>query len=66
MKPSIGKKTQEYLSSLDSKDQNQPDYYYGHMDALDKLIYQDKLSIKQVLRGFLEHELAYVDKPFVF
>lgn len=122
MKPSVSKKTKQYLASLDKKDQSQPDYYYGHMDALDKLIYEDGLRIKQIyfdkeldlmlivlnnkkiikraisefkrlatasekqlynfdndgvgvhwpdvdedlsLRGFLQHELAHVDKPLV-
>ena len=46
MKPTISKKTQEYLASLDKKDPNQPDYYYGEMDAIDRLIYKDGLRIK--------------------
>lgn len=49
MKPSVSKKTQQYLDALKQKDQHQPDYYYGHLDALDKLIYQDGcLRIKQI------------------
>ncbi len=107
---------------MDEKDQNKPDYFYGHMDALDKIIYKDGLRIKQIyfgkdldlmlillnnkkvmkwaisnfkllataseqqlnnfdndgigiywpevdedlsLRGFLQHEIAHVDKPLV-
>lgn len=46
MKPTISKKTQEYLASLSQKDPNQPDYYYGEMDAIDRLIYKDGLRIK--------------------
>lgn len=46
MKPTISKKTQDYLASLEQKDPNQPDYYYGDMDAIDRLIYKDGLRIK--------------------
>ncbi len=46
MKPTISKKTQAYLASLDKKDPNQADYYYGEMDAIDRLIYKDGLRIK--------------------
>ena len=40
MKPTISKKTQ---ASLEQKDPNQPDYYYGDMDAIDRLIYKEEL-----------------------
>lgn len=47
MKPSIGKKTQAYLASLENKG-DEPDYYYGQLDVLDKLIYEDGLRITQI------------------
>ncbi len=46
MKPTISKKTQDYLNFLEQKDSDQPDYYYGEMDAIDRLIYKDELRIK--------------------
>lgn len=46
MKPTIGKKTQDYLAALERKDAHQPDYYYEDMDAIDRLIYKDGLRIK--------------------
>lgn len=46
MKPTIGKKTQDYLDALEQKAPHQPDYYYGDMDAIDRLIYKDGLRIK--------------------
>jgi len=46
MKPSISKKTKEYLDSLENKAPEQSDYYYGQMDTIDKLIYEDGLRIK--------------------
>ncbi len=48
MKTSIGKNTQAYLESLESKDPNQPDFYYRHPDPLDKLIFEEGLRIQQV------------------
>ena len=48
MKPSVSEQTQQYLASLDQKDQSQPDYYYGQMDALDRLIYEEGLRIKHI------------------
>lgn len=46
MKPMVSKKTQDYLASLGQKGSDQPDYYYGEMDAIDRLIYKDGLRIK--------------------
>lgn len=48
MKPSVGKKTQAYLDTLESKNQEQPDYYYTQLDGLDTLIYEDGLRIQQI------------------
>lgn len=48
MKPTISKKTQDYLAALEQKDPDQPDYYYGEMDAIDRLIYQDGLRMKVI------------------
>ena len=48
MKLLMSAKTQQYLVSLDQKNQNQSDYYYEHMDALDRLIYEEGLRIKQI------------------
>jgi hypothetical protein len=48
MKPSVSKKTQEYLASLEDKDQNKPDYYFSKTDALDQLIFEEGLRIHQV------------------
>lgn len=48
MKPTIDKKTQDYLVSLEQKDPDQPDYYYGEMDAIDRLIYEEGLRIKVI------------------
>ena len=48
MKPSVSEKTKHYLASLDQKDQSQPDYYYGQMDAFDRLIYEEGLRIKRL------------------
>lgn len=48
MKPTISKKTQEYLASLEENNPDKPDYYYGEMDAIDRLIYKDGLRIKAV------------------
>ncbi len=48
MKPTISTKTQDYLASLEQKNPDQPDYYYGEMDAIDRLIYQDGLRVKVI------------------
>ena len=48
MKPTISKKTQDYLASLEQKDPDQPDYYYGEMDAIDRLIYREGLRVKVI------------------
>ena len=48
MKPSVGKKTQAYLDALESKNQEEPDYYYAQLDGLDTLIYEDGLRIQQI------------------
>ena len=48
MKPSVSEQTKQYLASLDQKDQSQPDHYYGQMDALDRLIYEEGLRIKHL------------------
>ena len=48
MKPTISKKTQDYLASLEGKNPDQPDYYYGELDAIDRLIYKEGLRIKAV------------------
>ena len=45
MKPTISKKTQEYLAALEQNNPHQPDYYYGDTDAIDRLIYQDGLRM---------------------
>ncbi len=44
MTPTISKKTQAYLASLKASDQ--PDYYYGNMDAIDRLIYKNGIRVK--------------------
>ena len=44
----MSEQTKRYLASLEKKDQHQPDYYYGTMDALDRLIYEEGLRIKHV------------------
>ncbi|MEM6843709.1 MAG: DUF2442 domain-containing protein [Bacteroidota bacterium] len=43
------------MASLDQKNQEQPDYYYGQMDALDRLIYEEGLRIKHI---YFDQELA--------
>ncbi len=48
MKPTISKKTQDYLASLEEKNPDQPDYYYEELDAIDRLIYKEGLRIKAV------------------
>lgn len=48
MKFSIGKNTKQYLASLEEKDPEKPDYHYHQLDAIDKLIYEGGLRIKQV------------------
>ena len=57
MKPSISKKTQEYLTSLEGAVAEEPQYYYGQMDELDKLIYDKGLRIHRV---FIEKELDII------
>lgn len=47
MKLSISKNTQAYLKSLDEKP-DEPDYYYNNLDAIDKLIYEEGLRIKNI------------------
>lgn len=48
MKFSIGKNTKQYLSSLEAKNPDKPDYHYNQLDAIDKLIFEGGLRIKQV------------------
>jgi len=47
MKPSISKETQDYLKSLEGK-ADEPDFYYDRLDAIDRLVYEDGLRIKNL------------------
>lgn len=47
MKPSISKATQDYLRSIERKP-DVPDYHYNNLDAIDQLIYQEGLRIKNL------------------
>lgn len=46
MKPSISKKTQDYLKLLEKTSSDKADFYYNQLDAVDRLIYEDGLRIK--------------------
>ena len=48
MKPSIHKNTKEYLKKLENNNNNKPDFHYNQLDAIDKLIYEEGLRIKQL------------------
>jgi len=47
MKPSISKETQNYLKSLEGKP-DEPEFYYDRLDAIDQLVYEDGLRIKNL------------------
>jgi hypothetical protein len=49
MKPSIHNNTIEYLSKLAKTKKDVPDFHYNQLDAIDRLIYQNGIRIKQVL-----------------
>ena len=49
MKPSISKKTQSFLKSLEKKDGNEIVNYYGDLDEIDTLIYDKGLRIKDIV-----------------
>jgi hypothetical protein len=46
MKPSISKKTQDYLKQLEKTSSDKADFHYNQLDAVDRLIYEDGLRIK--------------------
>jgi hypothetical protein len=54
MKPSIHRNTREYLSNLEKTKKDVPDFHYNKLDAIDRLIYQDGIRIKQV---FIDKDL---------
>ena len=48
MKPSVDRSSRQYLSSLEKGRSDKPDFYYNQLDAIDKIIYEEGLRIKQV------------------
>lgn len=46
MKPSISKKTQDYLKKLEDGKNDNADFHYSQLDAIDRLIYEEGLRIK--------------------
>ncbi len=54
MRPSVDKKTQQYLDSLAQTTEEEPDFSYQNLDALDKLIFEEGVRIDRI---YLEKDL---------